>query len=503
MNIFKSSSIIPVAALLYSFILIVVSAFQKFYQFHNDFWDVFFVARTMISTDTATWFNPQYPVGYTFLLKLICGNASPILPAIILNCIFGGIIILVCGYFYKKLLSKPVVLLCLSTIVLFPTLFHYFTVGGGDPGSVFFFASGSALLFISIIQNNSKLSPFFFSGLLMGAGALFRYHVLPATLLLLVIFGLLYRSYLKHLLITGCALGIAYLPQIIVNLASGHAPMETQFGPMNVYDLMYSISWYQTITLDLPKSVFDIIAADPFLFLQKYLSAFISFSPYFAPQLIAFIIVKEKKRKQFCGVAALYSILYFLFFSAFTSGRQGLIILPLAILCTGILIESILSRCTDPKWKKAIPFAAIVIILLFIYKDFRKVQERYNRSSVYKQIENTLNSEHCKNVREVYSTDFSFYLPSHYPFIPFFNGGAPRWGTYKFNDEYPEFPVHTYDNFVNECRKRGVRFLVLTNNSNLLSPFFADIFSQKKEGVSMLFESEKLRVFKLPKQNLL
>lgn len=199
MNILKSPLFLPISALIYGVMLIIVSSFQKFYQFHNDFWDVFFVARTMVATDTASWFNPQYPVGYTILLKLISGGGSPVLPAIALNCIFAVAIILICGYFFRALLTKPVFLFCLSTIALYPTLFHYFTVGGGDPGSVLFFGSGSALLFISIIQNNRAFTPFILSGLFMGIGALFRYHALPATLLLLVIFALFYRSYLRNL----------------------------------------------------------------------------------------------------------------------------------------------------------------------------------------------------------------------------------------------------------------------------------------------------------------
>jgi hypothetical protein len=90
-------------------------------------------------------------------------------------------------------------------------------------------------------------------------------------------------------------------------------------------------------------------------------------------------------------------------------------------------------------------------------------------------------------------------MPSHYPFITYFNGGAPRWGTYKFNDEYPEFPVTTFDEFMDACKKRGVRFLVLTNNSGQLSPFFAEIFFQKVDGFSLLFDDPAMKVFKINK----
>lgn len=501
MNTFKSPPIIPVAALLYGLMLIVVSGFQNFYQFHNDFWDVFFSARNIVSTDTASWFNPQYPVGYTLLLKLISGSGSPIQPAIILNCIFGGFIILVCGYFYKQLLSKPVFLLCLSTIALYPTLFHYFTVGGGDPGSVFFFASGSALLFILIFRNNHNFSPFFFSGLLMGVGALFRYHVLPAALLLLFTIAILYKSYFKNVLFCGFAVITAFLPQIIVNLVSGHAPLETLFGP-NLYGLMYSLNWFHTSSLDLPKSVMLTIAQNPMLFIQKYLNAFLSYSPYCAPQLIALTVVQEKESRRFCYTAALFSVLYFSFFSAFISGRQGLILLPLAILCAGLSIDNLTIRFPSIIKRRIFPVVAIAVILLLSFKDFRKVQGRVHKSLVYKKADLTLINKKCTNVKQVFSTDFTFYLQSIYPHVLYFNGGASRWGTYKFNEEYPEFPVNRLEDFLLSCRKRDVYFLVLLENCDQLSPFFAEIYSQKKDGFSLLFDSGQLKVFKIHGQNL-
>jgi hypothetical protein len=501
MNISKSPSIIPVAALLYGLMLIVVSGFQNFYQFHNDFWDVFFSARNMVATDTASWFNPQYPVGYTLLLKLISGSGSPILPAIILNCIFGGFTILACGYFYKQFLSKPVFLLCLSTIALYPTLFHYFTVGGGDPGSVFFFASGSALLFLLTFQNNHKFSPFFFSGLLMGVGALFRYHVLPAALLLLFTIAILYKSYFKNILVSGFAVMFAFLPQIIVNLVSGHAPLETLFSP-NLYGLMYSLNWFHTSSLDLPKSAMLIIAQDPMLFIQKYLKAFLSYSPYYTPQLIALTVGQEKESRRFCYAAALFSALYFSFFSAFISGRQGLILLPLAILCAGLSIDNLILRFPAINRGKFFPVAAIAVILLLTFKDFRKVQGRVYKSLEYKKAELTLINEQCTNVRQVFSTDFTFYLQSIYPHVFYFNGGASRWDTYNFNEEYPEFPVNRLEDFLISCRKRGVIFLVLLENCDQLSPFFAEIYTQKKDGFSLLYDSGQLKVFKIHGQNL-
>lgn len=493
----KSVQIFFVFLLAYGSMLILSSAVQGFYQFHNDFWDIFFVTRHMVASLPESWFNPQYPIGYTLLLKGITGTGSPVFPAIIFNIAVGMAITTICSYFFFQILPKQIAILCIALEITFPTFFHYLTVGGGDPGSALFFASGSFLVFFSIFNNIKKYLPFFIGGFLMGSGALFRYHVLPAVLLFIVIFIIFNKQFIKQLFVCGFAAGIAYLPQITVNIASGHAPLETQFGPMNVYDLMYSMSWYQTITLDLPKSVFSVIAMDPLLFIKKYFLAFASFSPYFLPQIIATIIVADRKKRYLCLTLSIYSVLYFTFFSAFTSGRQGLILLPIAILCTGFAIESIMARFPVLQKKGILAFITFIIICFFTFKDFRKVQTRSADFLKYKQIESLLIAENCSSVREVFSTKFQFYLSKSYPFITYFNGGAPRWGTYKFNDEYPEFPVKTFDEFMDACQKRGVRFLVLTNNSEQLSPFFDEIFFQKIDGFSLLFDDPALKVFKI------
>ncbi|HEX2958836.1 MAG TPA: hypothetical protein VHO70_18520 [Chitinispirillaceae bacterium] len=497
MKIVKPVQLFLVFLFFYGIMLILSSISQGFYQYHNDFWDIFFVTRHMVASLPVSWFNPQYPIGYTLLLKCITGAGSPVFPAIIFNIIVGMAIIIICSYFYFQLLPEKLSYLCIAILATFPTLFHYLTVGGGDPGSVLFFASGSFLVFVSVLNNNKKFLPFLFGGFLMGSGALFRYHVLPAVLLYIVIFVIFNKLFFKQLIVSGFGVAIAYLPQIIVNLSSGHALLETQFGPMNVYDLMYSMSWYQTITLDLPKSVFAIIAQDPLLFIKKYFLAFASFSPYFLPQIIAAIAATDKKKRYLCLTLSTYSVLYFTFFSAFTSGRQGLLLLPFAILCTGLTIESTIARFPILR-KKGIPvLAALTVISIFIYKDSRKVQARSADFIKYKKIESVLIAENCNNVREVFSTKFQFYMPRLYPFVTYFNGGAPRWGTYKFNDEYPEFPVTTFKEFMETCRKRGVRFLVLTNNSEKLSPFFGEIFYEKVEGISLLFDDPVLKVFKI------
>jgi hypothetical protein len=451
----------------------------------------------MVASIPESWFNQKYPVGYTLLLKFISGNGSPVLPAIILNSMIGATIVFICGYVFKKLLSKPAFLFCSAALALYPTLFHYFTVGGGDPGAVLFFAAGSALICISLLEQNRSYLPFFIAGLLMGTGALFRYHVLPATLLFLIIFTVIYRPYFRQFLIAVLSLWIAYLPQIIVNLVSGHGPFETQFSPMNTYDLMHSLSWHQAINFDMPKSAFAIIGQAPWFFIQKYLKVLVSFSPCYLPQIAALILEKDKNKRQFLLAASIFSVLYFFFFSTFTSGRQGLIILPLALLCTGFLIESLILRLGTVNKKRIISVFLTTIVIVLVFKDYQKIHRRVAHFSVYKKAESALISDGCKSAREIFSPYFSFYFPALPPYVPYYNGGTPRWSIYKFDDEFPEFPVKSENEFITTCRGHGVQFLMISCNCKQPSPFFSEIYIQKDEKFELIFKHGPIKIFKL------
>ncbi|HON12244.1 MAG TPA: hypothetical protein PLE24_15365, partial [Chitinispirillaceae bacterium] len=123
----------------------------------------------------------------------------------------------------------------------------------------------------------------------------------------------------------------------------------------------------------------------------------------------------------------------------------------------------------------AIPVLAIAIMIL-VYKDYHKMNNRYKENRTRSELEALLISKGCSGVNQVFTTDFNLYFRSMPFYIPYFNGGSPRWGTYLYNEEYPEFPVNTLDEFTDECRRRGVRFVVLTERCRLLSGSLGDLY---------------------------
>lgn len=454
---------------------LLASFLTGFYQAHNDFWDTVFIARHLDINYMQSWFNTQYPLGYYILVKLIPAGMFPVIPAIFLNALFGIIITGSSLFLYQRFLSTGVSLISVTILALFPTSFHYITVGGPDPASVAFFSIGAILILNALSKGNGSKVHYAAGGFFLGLGAITRYHVLPGSVLFLAAMLFIYRQYWKSVLLSGVFLIIAYTPQFAVSLLTGHGLWETQFGPTNVYDLMYDLSWYHTIGFDVPGSILGIIMSNPLLFLQKYLLSFLSYAPGYIFPLIAAITLKNPVQLQISRALAVWTLLHFGFFSAFTSGRQILMALPFSILCAGFLIQAVFDAKVNTAKRFAIPVLAIAIMIL-VYKDYHKMNNRYKENRTRSELEALLISKGCSGVNQVFTTDFNLYFRSMPFYIPYFNGGSPRWGTYLYNEEYPEFPVNTLNEFTDECRRRGVRFVVLTERCRLLSGSLGDLY---------------------------
>jgi len=490
-----------VFVILYGLLCLVSNLLVNFHQTHNDFWDVYFVARHMTTADVQTWFNPQYPVGSCLFLKLIMRHFSPEIPGILTNILFGFIILTLSFMLYRKVMEPTTALVTVLALGLFPRLFHYINLAGGDPAAVAFFTAGAFLVLKQCIADEKKQGALFFlAGILLGFGALFRYHVLVGSLFFLASCAVLYRQHWKVFMLAGAGLVCGYIPQIIVNLVTGHGVLQTQFGMMNVYDLMYGFSWHQTLTFKLPHSIPALIAHDPLLFFRKYLVAFILLAPAYLPAVLAFFSVKNPLQKKMCTAIALWTLVYCGFFAATTSGRAILLPLPLSFLCAGLWVKALAdSFMTKKKVRVGVPILVGLLVFGFFAKDILFTIGRYREHKVCAAIETYLRQNGCTQPQQLYSTDFMLYFRSMPPYMTYFNGGAPRWGTYLYNDEYPEFPVNSLDAFYAECLKRRVRFVLLNKESALLSPKLGNLYDGTAvyEGITFMKKIDRIKIFEV------
>lgn len=481
-----------------------------FQQQHNDFWDTYYAARILDADEPETWFNPQYPIGYCLFLKIMAGDGRPVPPAIIANLLFSTITLLASGWMFSKLLLGHLALLAVVLLSMVPEFFHYTNAGGGDPGSAAFFALGVSIVVVGLSRSSGPLPRChsFGAGVLMGMGALFRYHVLVGSAFFAVALLLVYPRHWRSWCLMLVGLGLAYSPQPILNLVTGHGILETRFGSLNVYDLVYEINWHRITHIRFPDSAFAIVLEDPKLFLQKYLRAFFSFKQAYLPGFLVLVFGKQRQERRIAALISLWMLAYFGMFSATTSGRQIIITLPLAFLAWGMLLRIIYYRIwnlrTGSGHKRAVALGTSTVVVLLlaglnVYRDARLIQKRARDKKVFCALEDFLLTNGVHSVRQVFTSDFDLYFRSLPPHIPYFNGGVPRLSTYRYSTEYPEFPVEDIGAFLSACRQRGVEFVVLGPGSHKLSETMGALYRARLEpdGFSLQREVGELRVFRV------
>ncbi|MDD5675455.1 MAG: hypothetical protein PHC61_14895, partial [Chitinivibrionales bacterium] len=247
--------------LFYALLGLGIAVTLNFHQFHNDFWDNVFIARHLNPRDIQSWYSPFFPLAYNLFVKAITGKGFPVVPALLANLGFAMAYLYTARTLFRIVLSSTQTLAALVMLSIFPRLFWYVNAAGADPASILFFTLGALLIVRQGLRNqkeNSWFLVFFGGGLLLGLGALCRYHVLVGGVLFLAAFWICYPDFRRRFVVAGVGLFMGYLPQIILSVATGHGIISTGYGIVNIYNLMYHLSWYQTVTLKLPSSAFSL-----------------------------------------------------------------------------------------------------------------------------------------------------------------------------------------------------------------------------------------------------
>jgi hypothetical protein len=485
---------------------VIVNSAIGFHQMHNDFWDLYFVSRHISFSDLNSLYNPCFPFGYCLLLKMLLFPINPVTGAILLNIFFGALILYASAVLYARIFPLHINIALLLLFASVPKFFFYMNAGGSDPGAAVFFTLGALLVCMQFLATGKiSYAKFLIAGIFMGFGALFRYHVLVADCMFVLAAFVVFPRRWKYILSTAIGICCAYSPQILINLVTHHGLLETRLGSTNVFNLMYGINWYTTSIQEIPRNALTVILSNPFLFAKRYVIAILQFSPMYLPPIIASFVIRNFLWKKISIFIAIWTVLYFAFFSATASDRQILLPLGLTFLTVGFLfmeIESIskkvmpwLQSCF---WIKTALLSAIPFALFFI-NDGYLVNRAINERKTCNAAEQFVQSMQCTDVRQVFTTDFDLYFDDMPFFLPYYNGGWSRWGTYGYNKEYPEFPVSTLDAFTQNCSERGVRFVILTDRCRDLSMELWKVYSFSSVRPDLLFLKQigRFRIFRV------
>jgi hypothetical protein len=487
---------------------------QGFYQHHNDFWDTYLAARRLAWQDPATWFNGQYPIANILSVRAFMAAGNPVPPAIILNILFAGLTVFLIGRLSRDLLPAAWGAFAVMVLAVFPEFFRYANAGGGDPAAALLFTAGTAVLLREILnepdRDRTHMGRWILAGLLMGWAGLFRYHAfVGGALWAAAVFATLAgRRRAGLLLAIGLCAGFA--PQWIVNLLAGRGLFETGFGPMNVYHLMHGMNWQRVTDLSVTGSAADIIAADPVLFLKRYLVSFWSFKHIWIPPLMALALAQAPvrtpaHRRAFLALA-LWSTAYFVLFSATSSGRQGLLVLPFSMLALGYSLHVLWiqtgSRVSVPRaiLRTFLLAVCAALLALHVVRDGLWLRERGDMRAAAVAAEQTLIRAGASRAAAVFSTDYDLYFAGYPDLVPRTNGGAVRLGTDWYNAAFPELPADDLAAFAAASHAQGVSFLALDGAAGDLSEPMGRLYARGADtaGFRMLAETPRHRIYRVP-----
>jgi hypothetical protein len=452
--------------------IVAVGIATNFLVVNNDFWDNCFIAQHLNFHLPQSLYNGFFPIGFHVLLRLFIAYIPPEIFGFGLNLGFTLLLFWAAFKLLPCLTTPNLSIVTLTLIASYPLLYHYNTTAGADPGAVAFFLVGCFFLLKAKKASGRRQS--ILCGLSFGLGALWRYHVLVAGGFLLIAFLIVNPREWRRIALSMAAMLVMFSPQMAINMLNGLGPLQTGHA-LAVYDCMYHINWYRITDYNFPASFFATVKLDPPLFIKNYLLGVLRLLLFAAP-IFGYALLHKNNRISL--VMALFFILYAGFFGFSIGGRAPLLLIPFTLIYLIGIYNSINERIRSrlklrPKlhyvWRFLGSAGIIMLLILFITRDCLKIIDRHERGTFYTSIENELSAHGARAGTEIFSTDLDLYFRHINPNRPRLNSGWGIFGTYAWNQEYPQFNVMSIRGFIADCIKHNIGFVVLNQDVAMLS----------------------------------
>ncbi|HNO94245.1 MAG TPA: hypothetical protein PKJ84_08745 [Anaerolineales bacterium] len=462
-------------------------------QFHvtlSDYWNVLYYGRHMTLSQPESLYNGFYPFGYAFLIGQM--PLTYVLPlSYLLNALLSGLLVASVSTLVAYTDSIPATAIAFYSSIAAPFVFQNANTLGPDIGAAAFIAFAVFLLCHKWLSREDKPlsdTQLILAGVSLGLSFLWRTHAAVAIIAILTGYILIagIRPFRPLILLAASLAGVAGI-QIIVNLVSGHGPLETAQA-FNLYKYFYGVNWTNPVGPEVVKdfSLIRTITNDPTVAFNLYKPFFLYFISHTWAALLAFILLPKGRFSRFSLFSFVFIVLYAIPISLSDSPRAPAVLmsvyLPSLAVLLAVLIEAIKKYFPSIRlgeWIGIGVFIAVAFPTFYSWAvyDVGIAQAAIAERKVLSVIEQTLRTKGLTSSDEIFSDRYDFYTPNT---MPYHARGIEKWSVDWFwgmSETYPLLPNDTWESFATACKEEGIRFLVLGPNSYLRGDFFGQIYT--------------------------
>ncbi len=462
----------------------------SFHVVLNDFWTVFYYARNLTQSIPESLQNSLFPIGYATVLHLIPVRHA-LWMAFLLNIGLASLAVTAASALALSGNNFLRAALVGLVAIFYPLTFRYANTTGPDIGVATFIALGVYFLWKDELAPRreglgiwDRLAVRFslpLAGACLGLASLWRSHAITTGAAILLVYALFtgFQPFWRRKGLWVTFLLVAMI-QALVNLISGHGLLENaQY--FNIYKTFFGNDWL-TVPEQSGGGLFSLLLSNPRELLEDYLPQVWKVAIYAWPSAPLYFISREKPIKRFALFSGLVIVLYSFPVAFGSSPRAPIAITPLAFVAFGFFVSETIARFSA---RPLIFFAMLTVFLATLAgagwqwyqvntKFIRDFSDRHER---YLRIERKLRKLGLTSPDQAFTNNYNIYFAVTPPYYPRSNGGWDVTVTWNFRNEYPELPVETWEQFAAACRARGIRFLLFTNYSYELAPYFGDLYN--------------------------
>ena len=493
------------AALPFAAVVALVGILTDFHTPLNDFWGNYHLAQRLEPRDLATFYDGFFPVGYTALLRVLSRFGYPPFSALGLNVVLAWLLAFsALGVMRLQGLGVLSSLMAAGLVLFFPQVFQCLGTPGADAGAMVFFTVGAYALLVALLAPTPRAWWYAVAGGLLGLAALWRYHALPGGVFLLITAAVAYRKRIPGVVLALASCAAIYGCQIAVNLLSGHSPLQT-CQAFNIYLHVHHVNWYHTAATPAVGSPLSVVLSDPSAFLSSYFATFVRIFPVLSAPLVFCFFCKDSPLRRAAAMWLFFCLLYGGLMATADSGRAILLGLPISlsflmVSVRSLWIDRVRARAFFASWPRSVGTIVVALLLCACAtQDSVTVASWRKASRYYRAIEQACIRDGITDARQVYTTDLYLYFHGLPPYLPSYSGGWLDLPPYHSNNEAYGVSLASEQAFIQDCRDRGIRIVLLTPGCKRAATFLYRIYSSPRvsESLRLVAQVGKSRLFRI------